>query len=268
MLVLSALVAVAVSVALLALRRRLERSDGSRRPSSSGTAPLMAALAVAPVRAPGFSRRASGEVLTMSDDEPRGRRSRRPETTQRRPETTQRRPAYRPSGPAGDGARQSRTTPPAERRQRGRRRRPAPARPPPSRCRGSSLYGITGAWAVTRGAQAYSEGLKRLRRRLHALRDADRGDVRRRAAPGRVRGPAGLRPAPAVTAVAPPRSGCRSCSSPAASRPGRSGPASAADCTPLLWVLFFFGLVYVTVVALVRVVQVTRAGRRGRIAPP
>jgi hypothetical protein len=37
---------------------------------------------------------------------------------------------------------------------------------------------------------------------------------------------------------------------------------------PLLWVLLFFGLVYVTVVSLVRVLQVTRAERRGRIDRP
>ena len=37
---------------------------------------------------------------------------------------------------------------------------------------------------------------------------------------------------------------------------------------PLLWVLLFFGLAYVTVVALVRVLQVTRAERRGRIVSP
>lgn len=37
---------------------------------------------------------------------------------------------------------------------------------------------------------------------------------------------------------------------------------------PFLWVLFFFGLAYCTAVALVRVLQVTRAGRHGRIASP
>jgi hypothetical protein len=37
---------------------------------------------------------------------------------------------------------------------------------------------------------------------------------------------------------------------------------------PLLWMLLFFGLVYVTVVSLVRVLQVTRAERRGRIVGP
>jgi hypothetical protein len=35
---------------------------------------------------------------------------------------------------------------------------------------------------------------------------------------------------------------------------------------PILWVLFFFGLAYCAAVALVRVLQVTRAERRGRIA--
>ncbi|HTX68009.1 MAG TPA: hypothetical protein VMH50_02540 [Thermoleophilia bacterium] len=37
---------------------------------------------------------------------------------------------------------------------------------------------------------------------------------------------------------------------------------------PLLWVFFFFGLVYVTVMAAVRVLHVTRTERRGTIAPP
>ena len=37
---------------------------------------------------------------------------------------------------------------------------------------------------------------------------------------------------------------------------------------PLLWMLLFFGLVYVAVVSLVRVLQVTRAERRGRIVGP
>lgn len=37
---------------------------------------------------------------------------------------------------------------------------------------------------------------------------------------------------------------------------------------PLLWVLLFFGLAYVTVISLVKVLQVTRAERRGRIDQP
>ncbi len=37
---------------------------------------------------------------------------------------------------------------------------------------------------------------------------------------------------------------------------------------PILWVMLFFGLAYVTVVALVRVLKVTRAERRGRIVSP
>ena len=44
--------------------------------------------------------------------------------------------------------------------------------------------------------------------------------------------------------------------------------AVRGDLAPALWVLFFFGLAFVTVVALVRVVQVTRAERRARIVPP
>ena len=37
---------------------------------------------------------------------------------------------------------------------------------------------------------------------------------------------------------------------------------------PLLWVLLFFGLAYVTVISLVKVLQVTRVERRGRIDEP
>jgi hypothetical protein len=37
---------------------------------------------------------------------------------------------------------------------------------------------------------------------------------------------------------------------------------------PLLWALFFFGLVYVTAITAVKVLHVTRVERRDRIAPP
>ena len=62
--------------------------------------------------------------------------------------------------------------------------------------------------------------------------------------------------------------GCRSCSSPPGSPPGSVWAAHQRRAASLLWVLFFFGLVYVTVIALVRVLKVTRAERRGRIASP
>jgi nucleotidyltransferase/DNA polymerase involved in DNA repair len=44
--------------------------------------------------------------------------------------------------------------------------------------------------------------------------------------------------------------------------------AVSGDLHPGLWVLLFFGLAYVTVVALARLVQVTRAARSARIARP
>jgi hypothetical protein len=42
----------------------------------------------------------------------------------------------------------------------------------------------------------------------------------------------------------------------------------SGDLHPVLWVVFFFGLAYVTVLALVRVVQTTRTSRRGGITRP
>ena len=44
--------------------------------------------------------------------------------------------------------------------------------------------------------------------------------------------------------------------------------AVRGELHPALWVLFFFGLAYVTVVALVQVLKVTRAERRARIVSP
>ena len=44
--------------------------------------------------------------------------------------------------------------------------------------------------------------------------------------------------------------------------------AVRGELHPALWVLFFFGLAYVTVVALACVLKVTRAERRARIVSP
>ena len=128
-------------------------------------------------------------------------------------------------------------------------------------------YGITGAWAVTRGAQAYSEGLK----------DFDVGYTRF-VTPTSVMYVGALLLAAFAVLLAcallllfDRRSG-------AVWLPvlliaggltaGSIWAAVRGDLAPVLWLLFFFGLAFVTVVALVRVVQVTRAGRRARIVRP
>ena len=44
--------------------------------------------------------------------------------------------------------------------------------------------------------------------------------------------------------------------------------ATRGGLSPVLWVLFFFGLVYAAAVAIVALTRVTRAPGRGKIAPP
>ena len=129
------------------------------------------------------------------------------------------------------------------------------------------LYGVTGVSAVTRAAQAYSAGHKRVD--AGYTRFVSPGELaffgallltafavlmacallllfRRRSA--MVWLPA-LLVAAGLTA-------------------GSVWASVQGDLHPILWVLFFFGLAYCTAVALVRVLQVTRAGRHGRIASP
>ncbi len=128
------------------------------------------------------------------------------------------------------------------------------------------LYGVTGVSVVTRGAQAYSSGLERV----------DAGYTRL-VSPGELvffgallltvfavvmacallllfhhRSVMGWLP---VFLVA------------AGLTAGAVWAGVTGELHPLLWVLLFFGLAYVTVVALVRLVQVTRATSRGRIDP-
>jgi hypothetical protein len=129
------------------------------------------------------------------------------------------------------------------------------------------LYGVTGASAVTRGAQAYSSGLERV----------DAGYTRF-VSPGelvffgallltafavvmacallllfRHRSALGWLPAFLVAA---------------ALTAGAVWAGVTGELHPLLWILLFFGLVYVTAVALVRLVQVTRAAPSGRTDAP
>ena len=128
-------------------------------------------------------------------------------------------------------------------------------------------YGITGAWAVTRGAQAYSEGLK----------DFDVGYTRF-VTPISVMYVGALLLAAFAVLLAFALLLLYDRRSAVVWLPvlliaggltaGSVWASVRGGLAPLLWVLFFFGIAFVTVVALVRVVRVTRAGRRGRIAPP
>ena len=138
---------------------------------------------------------------------------------------------------------------------------------PWSRCPGSSST-ASPVRGRSRAAPAPSPRPQAARRRLHPLRDAGRAALLRGAAARRVRGDAGLRPAPALRpalghglAAAPARGG-------RAHRRVGLGRRSAAGCTLLSGSSFFFGLAYVTVIALVHVLKVTRAERRGRIVSP
>ena len=129
------------------------------------------------------------------------------------------------------------------------------------------LYGITGAWAVTRGAKAAAEGLKQL----------DVGYTRF-VTPAQVIFFGAL----LLTAFAVMMAcallllyGRRSAMVwlplllvAAGLTAGSMWAAVRGDLNPILWVSLFFGLAYVTVVALVRVLKVTRADRRGTIGSP
>ncbi len=129
------------------------------------------------------------------------------------------------------------------------------------------VYGITGAWAVTRGARAAAQGLSALdagyTRLVTPLQLIYVGALllagfavlltcalllvtRRRSA-------AMWLP---VLLVA------------AGLTAGSVWAGVSGGLHPLLWILFFFGLAFTTLVALVRVVQVTRESRRGRIVTP
>jgi hypothetical protein len=129
------------------------------------------------------------------------------------------------------------------------------------------LYGITGAWAITRGARAYGEGLKQL----------DAGYTRF-VTPGElVYVGALLLTAFAVLLACALLLLFRRRSAmvwlpellvAAGLTAGSGWAAVRGGLHPILWVLFFFGLAYATVVALVCVVKVTRATRRGRIVSP
>ena len=129
------------------------------------------------------------------------------------------------------------------------------------------LYGITGTWAVARGARAAAEGLKQF----------DAGYTRF-VTPAEVVFVGAL----LLTAFAVMMAcallllfGRRSAMVwlplllvAAGLTAGSVWASVRGDLSPILWVSFFFGLAYVTVVALVRILKVTGAERRGRIVSP
>jgi hypothetical protein len=129
------------------------------------------------------------------------------------------------------------------------------------------LYGITGVWAVTLAAQSASRGLKQL----------DAGYTRF-VTPAQL----GFVGALLLTAFAVMLAcgllllfGRRSGMAwlplllvAAGLTAGALWAGIQGELHPLLWVLFFFGPVYVVVIAAVKLLHVTRAERRDTIAPP
>jgi hypothetical protein len=128
-------------------------------------------------------------------------------------------------------------------------------------------YGILGVSAITRAAQAYAAGLKRL----------DAGYTRF-VTPGELVFVGALLLAAFAVLLACSLLllfGHRSAAGwlpvllvGAGLTAGSVWAAVQGGLHPILWALFFFGLAYCIVVALIRLLQVTRAERRGRIAPP
>ena len=129
------------------------------------------------------------------------------------------------------------------------------------------LYGITGAWAIARGARAAAEGLKQF----------DAGYTRF-VTPAEVMFLGALLLAAFAVMMACALLllfGRRSAMVwlplllvAAGLTAGSIWASVRGGLHPILWVMLFFGLAYVTVVALVRVLKVTRADGRGRIVSP
>ena len=129
------------------------------------------------------------------------------------------------------------------------------------------LYGITGTWAVMRGARAAADGLK----------EFDAGYTRF-VTPAQVIFVGAL----LLTAFAVMMAcallllyGRRSAMVwlplmlvSGGLTIGAIWASVRGGLHPIFWFALFFGLAYVTVVAVARVVKVTRAERRGRIVPP
>lgn len=129
------------------------------------------------------------------------------------------------------------------------------------------LYGITGAWAVTRGARAAAQDLPSL----------DAGYTRL-VTPFELIYVGALLLVGFAVPLACALLLVTSRRSAALWLPvllvaagltaGSVWAAASGGLHPLLWLLFFFGLAFTTLTALVRMAQVTRAGRRGRIVSP
>jgi hypothetical protein len=129
------------------------------------------------------------------------------------------------------------------------------------------FYGVTGAWAIARGARALADGLRQL----------DAGYTRT-VTPTELLfvgalllAAFGVILACSLLLLFDRRSGASWLPLllvAAGLTAGSIWASVSGGLHPALWVLFFFGLAYVAIVALVRVLQVTGAQRRGRIAPP
>jgi hypothetical protein len=129
------------------------------------------------------------------------------------------------------------------------------------------LYGVTGAWAVTRGAKAAAEGLKQL----------DVG-YSRFVTPAQViffgallLSAFAVMMACALLLLYGRRSAMVWLPLLLVATGLTAGSIWASvrgDLAPILWASLFFGLAYVSVVAFVRVLMVTRAERRGTIGAP
>lgn len=128
-------------------------------------------------------------------------------------------------------------------------------------------YGVTGTWAVVRGARAFAAGLPHF----------DAGYTRPVTPAGLMYVGAlllaafGVMLAAALLLLYARRSATvwlPLLLVAAGLTAGSVWAAVSGGLHPGFWLLFFFGLAYVVVVAAVRVVQVTRATRRGRIARP
>jgi hypothetical protein len=127
-------------------------------------------------------------------------------------------------------------------------------------------YGILGTWTVVRGARAAASGLKSF----------DAGYTRLVSPAGVILVGGLLLAAFAVLLAASlllmlgGRGGTWAAVAVMAVMlvAGSVWAATRGGLSPVLWVLFFFGLVYAAVVAIVALVRVTRAPEHGRIARP
>jgi len=126
-------------------------------------------------------------------------------------------------------------------------------------------YGVIGTWTVVRGASAAASGLKSF----------DAGYTRLVSPAGAILVGALLLAAFAVllaTSMLLMRGGRGATWAAVAVTAallvaGSVWAATRGGLSPVLWVLFFFGLVYAVAVAILALTRVTRAPGRGRIAP-